>query len=59
MPSLRSSVVEKTLLSAHEEGRQFSVFVVDSRPMLEGVYIHSSSIIVIIVETHTPHQHSI
>ncbi len=32
----RSSVVEKVLLGAHSEGRQFSVVVVDSRPMLEG-----------------------
>ncbi|KAI0688566.1 eukaryotic translation initiation factor 2B delta subunit [Cytidiella melzeri] len=32
----RSSVVEKVLLGAHSEGRQFSVIVVDSRPMLEG-----------------------
>ncbi|CCM03397.1 uncharacterized protein FIBRA_05527 [Fibroporia radiculosa] len=32
----RSSVVEKVLLGAHEEGRCFSVIVVDSRPMLEG-----------------------
>ncbi|OCH95979.1 IF-2B-domain-containing protein [Obba rivulosa] len=32
----RSSVVEKVLLGAHSEGRQFSVIIVDSRPMLEG-----------------------
>ncbi|THH33759.1 hypothetical protein EUX98_g364 [Antrodiella citrinella] len=32
----RSSVVQKVLLGAMEEGRQFSVVVVDSRPMLEG-----------------------
>ncbi|KAH7916765.1 hypothetical protein BJ138DRAFT_1175609 [Hygrophoropsis aurantiaca] len=32
----RSSVVEKVLLRAHAEGKQFSVIVVDSRPMLEG-----------------------
>ncbi|GBE79392.1 eukaryotic translation initiation factor 2B delta subunit [Sparassis latifolia] len=32
----RSSVVEKVLLGAHSEGRNFSVIVVDSRPMLEG-----------------------
>ena len=32
----RSSVVEKVLLLAHEEGKSFSVYVVDSRPMLEG-----------------------
>ncbi|CAL1701638.1 unnamed protein product [Somion occarium] len=32
----RSSVVQKVLLGAHAEGRQFSVIVVDSRPMLEG-----------------------
>ncbi|KAI0356545.1 eukaryotic translation initiation factor 2B delta subunit [Trametes cingulata] len=32
----RSSVVEKVLLEAHASGRNFSVIVVDSRPMLEG-----------------------
>jgi len=32
----RSSVVEKVLLLAHEERKSFSVYVVDSRPMLEG-----------------------
>ncbi|KAL4241158.1 eIF-2B alpha/beta/delta subunits family protein [Abortiporus biennis] len=32
----RSSVVQKVLLGAHEQGRQFSVIVVDSRPMMEG-----------------------
>ncbi|KAJ8523004.1 hypothetical protein ONZ45_g528 [Pleurotus djamor] len=32
----RSSVVEKVLLQAHEDGKRFSVIVVDSRPMLEG-----------------------
>ncbi|KAK7695599.1 hypothetical protein QCA50_000235 [Cerrena zonata] len=32
----RSSVVQKVLLGAHAEGREFSVIVVDSRPMLEG-----------------------
>ncbi|KAL0949872.1 hypothetical protein HGRIS_009905 [Hohenbuehelia grisea] len=32
----RSSVVEKVLLRAHEEGKRFSVIVVDSRPLLEG-----------------------
>ncbi|TFK74401.1 IF-2B-domain-containing protein [Pluteus cervinus] len=35
----RSSVVEKVLLSAHEEGKRFSVIVVDSRPLLEGKYL--------------------
>jgi len=34
----RSSVVEKVLLKAHEEGKNFSVYVVDSRPMLEGLF---------------------
>ena len=33
----RSSVVEKVLLEAHSSGRNFSVIVVDSRPMLEGM----------------------
>ncbi|KAI0047310.1 eukaryotic translation initiation factor 2B delta subunit [Auriscalpium vulgare] len=32
----RSSVVENVLLEAWEEGTRFSVYVVDSRPMLEG-----------------------
>jgi translation initiation factor eIF-2B subunit delta len=32
----RSSVVEKVLLQAFEDGKTFSVIVVDSRPMLEG-----------------------
>lgn len=32
----RSSIVEKVLLGAHEDGRDFSVIIVDSRPMLEG-----------------------
>ncbi|KAI0036015.1 hypothetical protein K488DRAFT_76208 [Vararia minispora EC-137] len=32
----RSSVVEKVLLQAWEDGTQFSVVIVDSRPMLEG-----------------------
>ncbi|KAJ7688446.1 hypothetical protein B0H17DRAFT_1068765 [Mycena rosella] len=32
----RSSVVEKVLLSAHKQGKRFSVIVVDSRPLLEG-----------------------
>ncbi|KAG6880405.1 hypothetical protein C0992_000007 [Termitomyces sp. T32_za158] len=32
----RSSVVEKILLNAHEEGKRFSVIVVDSRSLLEG-----------------------
>ncbi|KAL7282179.1 hypothetical protein ACG7TL_003648 [Trametes sanguinea] len=38
----RSSVVEKVLLDAHASGRDFSVIVVDSRPMLEGRCIASS-----------------
>ena len=32
----RSSVVEKVLLQAHEDGKKFSVIVVDSKPLLEG-----------------------
>jgi hypothetical protein len=32
----RSSVVEKVLLRAFSEGKDFSVIVVDSRPLLEG-----------------------
>lgn len=38
----RSSVVEKVLLGAHSDGRQFSVVVVDSRPMLEGTVIFTT-----------------
>ncbi|KAG6903331.1 hypothetical protein C0995_013084 [Termitomyces sp. Mi166 len=34
----RSSVVEKILMNAHEEGKRFSVIVVDSRPLLEGIF---------------------
>jgi len=37
MPIIRSSVVEKVLLGASNEGKKFSVYVVDSRPMLEGL----------------------
>ncbi|EIN10390.1 IF-2B-domain-containing protein [Punctularia strigosozonata HHB-11173 SS5] len=36
MTYARSSVVEKALLNAHAEGKQFSAIVVDSRPMFEG-----------------------
>lgn len=32
----RSSIVEKILLRAHADGKNFSVIIVDSRPMLEG-----------------------
>ncbi|TFK56146.1 IF-2B-domain-containing protein [Heliocybe sulcata] len=32
----RSSVVEKVLLAAYADGKEFTVTVVDSRPMLEG-----------------------
>ena len=32
----RSTIVEKTLLKSHEEGRKFKVIVVDSRPLFEG-----------------------
>lgn len=35
----RSSVVEKVLLEAQEEGKKFSVIVVDSKPLLEGSVI--------------------
>jgi len=34
---IRSSVVEKVLLEAHEVGKTFSVVVVDSKPLLEGL----------------------
>ena len=32
----KSSVVEKTLITAYKEGKRFSVIVADSRPMYEG-----------------------
>lgn len=32
----RSSLVEKVLLAAHEDRKQFSVVVLDSKPLLEG-----------------------
>lgn len=32
----KSSVVEKSLLAAHTEGKEFSVVVADSRPLFEG-----------------------
>uniref|UniRef100_A0A060T2U5 Translation initiation factor eIF2B subunit delta n=1 Tax=Blastobotrys adeninivorans TaxID=409370 RepID=A0A060T2U5_BLAAD len=32
----RSSVVQQTLIKAHEEGKKFRVIVVDSRPLFEG-----------------------
>jgi translation initiation factor eIF-2B subunit delta len=32
----RSSVVEKVLLNIKEEGKKFSVIVIDSQPLLEG-----------------------
>ena len=40
----RSSVVQKVLLEAWAEGTQFSVIVVDSRPMLEGIFVHAKSL---------------
>jgi hypothetical protein len=40
---VRSSVVQKVLLEAWAEGTTFSVVVVDSRPMLEGVFIRTNS----------------
>jgi len=38
----RSSVVEQTLLNAWDKGngKKFSVVVVDSRPLLEGMFFH-------------------
>ena len=35
----RSSVVQKALLEAWAGGTRFSVIVVDSRPMLEGISV--------------------
>ncbi|KAJ4539540.1 hypothetical protein HRR86_006910 [Exophiala dermatitidis] len=32
----KSSIVEKTLINAHRQGKMFRVIVVDSRPMFEG-----------------------
>ena len=40
---VRSSVVQNVLLEAWTEGTTFSVVVVDSRPMLEGVLIRTNS----------------
>lgn len=40
----RSSVVQKVLLEAWADGTRFSVIVVDSRPMLEGIRIHARSL---------------
>ncbi|OQU97490.1 hypothetical protein CLAIMM_03415 [Cladophialophora immunda] len=40
----KSSIVEKTLLTAHQQGKSFDVIVVDSRPMFEGKN-HAQSLI--------------
>jgi translation initiation factor eIF-2B subunit delta len=32
----KSSIVEKTLINAHQQGKDFKVIVIDSRPMFEG-----------------------
>lgn len=32
----KSSIVEKTLITAHRQGKNFEVIIVDSRPMFEG-----------------------
>ncbi|KIY04063.1 uncharacterized protein Z520_00755 [Fonsecaea multimorphosa CBS 102226] len=40
----KSSIVEKTLLTAHQQGKSFNVIVVDSRPMFEGKN-HAESLI--------------
>ncbi|KAK5047075.1 hypothetical protein LTR84_007017 [Exophiala bonariae] len=32
----KSSIVEKTLITAHRQGKHFEVIIVDSRPMFEG-----------------------
>ncbi len=37
MNDFRSSVVEKILLNIKEEGKKFSVIVIDSQPLLEGL----------------------
>jgi len=38
MHACRSSVVEKVLLAAREDGKKFSVIVIDSQPLLEGLH---------------------
>ena len=38
----KSSIVEKTILQAHESGRRFRVIVVDSRPLFEGKTLATS-----------------
>jgi translation initiation factor eIF-2B subunit delta len=43
MNVVRSSVVQKVLLEAWAKGTRFSVVVVDSRPMLEGVFFRANS----------------
>jgi translation initiation factor eIF-2B subunit delta len=35
-------VVEKVLIQAQEEGKRFSVIVIDSRPLLEGFSLGSA-----------------
>ncbi|KAI1611068.1 translation initiation factor eIF-2B delta subunit [Exophiala viscosa] len=40
----KSSVVEKTLIAAHRQGKTFKVIIVDSRPMFEGKN-HATSLI--------------
>lgn len=35
----KSSVIQKTLVTAHEEGKKFRVIVVDSRPLHEGKHL--------------------
>ncbi|OAL33488.1 hypothetical protein AYO20_07174 [Fonsecaea nubica] len=40
----KSSIVEKTLLTAHQQGKNFQIIVVDSRPMFEGKN-HAQSLI--------------
>lgn len=39
----KSSVVESLLLKAKQIGKDFSVIIVDSRPLLEGLYTESAS----------------
>lgn len=38
----KSSIVEKTILQAHSEGRRFRVIIVDSRPLFEGKKLATS-----------------
>jgi translation initiation factor eIF-2B subunit delta len=38
----KSSIVQKALVKAHEEGKQFRVIIIDSRPLHEGKHLAAS-----------------